>query len=79
LIPFITVAGLAMGALLGGSVVVEEVFNWPGIGKLLITSILQRDYPVTTGCVILIALIFVSINLLVDLLYGFVDPRIREE
>ncbi len=79
LIPFVTVAGLAMGALLGGSVVVEQVFNWPGIGQMLIQSIMQRDYPVTTGCVIMMAVIFVLVNLFVDLLYGFIDPRIRGE
>jgi peptide/nickel transport system permease protein len=79
LIPFVTVTGLALGALLGGSVVVEEVFNWPGIGKMLIQSILQRDYPVTTGCVIMMAVIFVLVNLCVDLLYGIIDPRIRGE
>lgn len=79
LIPFVTVAGLAMGALLGGSVVVEQVFNWPGIGQMLIQSIMQRDYPVTTGCVIMMAVIFVLVNLFVDLLYGLIDPRIRGE
>lgn len=79
LIPFVTVAGLAMGALLGGSVVVEQVFNWPGIGQKLIQSIMERDYPVTTGCVIMMAVIFVLVNLFVDLLYGFIDPRIRGE
>ena len=77
LIPFVTVAGLSLGALLGGSVIVETIFNWPGIGKLVIDSIKSRDYPVTMGCVLVLATIFVFVNLIVDLLYAALDPRIR--
>ncbi|MBI1291485.1 ABC transporter permease subunit [bacterium] len=77
LIPFVTVAGLSMGSLLGGSVIVETVFNWPGVGKLFVESILQRDLPVTMGCVLMLATIFVLLNLAVDLLYTYLDPRIR--
>lgn len=77
MIPFVTVAGLATGALLGGSVIVEQVFNWPGIGKLLIESIHERNLPVTMGCVLVFATVFVLVNLLVDLTYGLLDPRIR--
>lgn len=77
MIPFITVAGLSLGALLGGSVIVETIFNWPGVGKLMIDSIKERDFPVTMGCVLVLATIFVLVNLLVDLLYVVLDPRIR--
>ncbi|GAB4318632.1 MAG: ABC transporter permease [Candidatus Sumerlaeia bacterium] len=79
LIPFITVAGLSTGALLGGSVIVETVFNWPGVGKLLIDSIKERNFPVTIGAVLIFAVIFVVINTIVDLLYVILDPRIRLE
>lgn len=79
MIPFVTVAGLSTGALLGGSVIVETVFNWPGVGKLIIDSIKERDYPVTMGCVLVLAVIFVFVNLLVDLMYMLLDPRIRLE
>jgi peptide/nickel transport system permease protein len=77
LIPVVTVVGLQMGILLGGTVVVEEVFTLPGIGRLVLWSIYQRDYPVTQGTILFIAVMFMGINLLVDLLYGYLDPRIR--
>jgi peptide/nickel transport system permease protein len=77
MIPFVTVAGLSLGSLLGGAVIVETVFNWPGVGKLFVESILQRDLPVTMGCVLMLATIFVVVNLLVDLLYTWLDPRVR--
>jgi ABC-type dipeptide/oligopeptide/nickel transport system permease component len=77
LIPFVTVAGLSMGAMLGTAVIVETVFNWPGVGKLLIDSIRERDFPVTMGTVLVLAVGFVLINLLVDLIYTVLDPRIR--
>ena len=77
LIPVVTVVGLQYGFLLGGAVVTETVFAWPGVGRLAITSILQRDYPVVQGCVLLVAVLFVLINLVVDLLYAWIDPRIR--
>jgi ABC-type dipeptide/oligopeptide/nickel transport system permease component len=79
LIPVVTVVGLQYGFLLGGAVVTETIFAWPGVGRLAITSILQRDYPVVQGCVLLVAVLFVLINLAVDLLYGWLDPRIRFE
>lgn len=77
MIPFVTVAGLSLGTLLGGSVIVETVFNWPGVGKLMIDSIKERDFPVTMGCVLILAVVFVVVNLLVDILYTVLDPRIR--
>jgi peptide/nickel transport system permease protein len=77
LIPVVTVVGLQYGFLLGGAVVTETIFAWPGVGRLAITSILQRDYPVVQGCVLLVAVLFVLINLAVDLLYAWLDPRIR--
>jgi peptide/nickel transport system permease protein len=77
LIPIVTVAGLQMGILLGGTVVVEEVFTLPGIGRLVLWSIYQRDYPLTQSTILFIAVMFMAINLAVDLLYGYLDPRIR--
>ncbi|TWD72403.1 peptide/nickel transport system permease protein [Kribbella amoyensis] len=77
LIPIVTVVGLQFGALLGGTVIVETVFAWPGVGRLLIDSISRRDYGVVQASILLVATIFVLINLLVDLLYGFLDPRVR--
>jgi peptide/nickel transport system permease protein len=77
LIPVVTVAGLQIGILLGGTVVVEEVFTLPGVGRLVLWSIYQRDYPLTQSTILFIALMFMTINLLVDLLYGYLDPRIR--
>ncbi|ONI77551.1 peptide ABC transporter permease [Kribbella sp. ALI-6-A] len=77
LIPIVTVVGLQFGALLGGTVIVETVFAWPGVGRLLIDSISRRDYGVVQAAILLVATIFVLINLLVDLLYGFLDPRVR--
>jgi peptide/nickel transport system permease protein len=77
LIPIVTVVGLQMGILLGGSVVVEEVFTLPGVGRLVLWSIYQRDYPLTQSTILFIAVMFMAINLAVDLLYGVLDPRIR--
>lgn len=77
LIPVITVVGVQTGQLLGGVIIIEQVFNLPGIGRLAITSIEQRDYPVIQGVVLFVALSFVLINLLVDVLYAYLDPRIR--
>jgi ABC-type dipeptide/oligopeptide/nickel transport system permease component len=73
----ITVIGLQFGALLGGAVVTETVFGWPGVGRLLVDSIFFRDYPVVQGLVLMFGTTFVVINLLVDLLYAYVDPRIH--
>jgi peptide/nickel transport system permease protein len=77
LIPVVTVAGLQMGILLGGTVVVEEVFTLPGVGRLVLWSIYQRDYPLTQSTILFIAFMFMSLNLTVDLVYGYLDPRIR--
>lgn len=76
-LPVITVIGLQVGALLGGAVLTETVFSWPGIGRYIVQSIEARDYPVVQGGIVIIALAFVFVNLLVDLLYTVVDPRIR--
>jgi peptide/nickel transport system permease protein len=76
-LPILTLLGVQLGALLGGAVITETVFNWPGLGTLLVESIQRRDYPVVQGCVLLISLCYVAINLLTDLLYAKVDPRIR--
>ena len=77
LIPIITVAGLQLGYLLGGAVVVEEVFTLPGVGRLLLQGLTQRDYPVVQGSILFVAVLFMLINFLVDLAYAVVDPRIR--
>jgi peptide/nickel transport system permease protein len=77
LIPIVTVVGLQIGILLGGSVVVEEVFTLPGVGRLVLWSIYQRDYPLTQSTILFVAVMFMTINLLVDLLYAYLDPRIR--
>ena len=76
-IPIVTIMGLQFGTLLGGAVVTETVFSWPGIGRLAITSIFNRDYPVVQSAVILVASFFVLVNFLVDLAYSWLDPRIR--
>jgi peptide/nickel transport system permease protein len=75
----VTIIGLQFGAVLTGSIVTETIFAWPGIGRLLITAINTRDYPLVQGCILWIAVIYVGVNLLTDLLYGFLDPRIRYE
>ena len=77
LIPVLTVIGLQFGTLLGGAVLTETTFAWPGMGRLLVNSILSRDYPVIQGIVLTFATMFAGVNLLVDLLYGYVDPRIH--
>ena len=77
LLPILTLLGIQLGALLGGAVITETVFNWPGLGTLLVESIQRRDYPVVQGCVLLISLSYVAINLVTDLCYARVDPRIR--
>lgn len=77
LLPAITVLGLSLGHMLGGAVVIESIFAWPGVGSLLVDAITARDVPLVQGCVLTIVGIFVVINLLVDLVYTYVDPRIR--
>jgi peptide/nickel transport system permease protein len=76
-LPVITLLGLQLGALLGGAVITETVFSWPGIGSLMVESIQKRDYPVVQGCVLLISLAYVLVNTLTDLVYAWIDPRIR--
>jgi peptide/nickel transport system permease protein len=77
MLPIITLLGLQLGVLLGGAVITETVFSWPGIGKLTIDSIMKRDYPVVQACVLLISLTYVVVNMLTDMLYAWIDPRIR--
>lgn len=77
LIPILTIVGLELGALLSGSVIIETIFAWPGIGSLLISSINARDYPLVIGTILIYTLIFVVINFVIDLLYPFLDPRVR--
>lgn len=77
LIPIITIGGLQMGILLGGAVITETIFAWPGMGRLLVNSIIARDYPVIQGAVLLLAVTVILVNLLVDLTYAFTNPRIR--
>ena len=79
LIPVVTIMGLQFGALLSGSIITETIFSWPGIGRLTIQAIQTRDYPLVQGCVLVLALSYVLINFLTDLVYGFIDPRIRYE
>jgi peptide/nickel transport system permease protein len=79
LIPIVTVLGLQFGSVLTGAVITETIFAWPGIGRLLIQSISARDYPAVQGCILLIAITYVSVNVIVDVAYGFLDPRIRYE
>ena len=79
LIPVITVVGLSVGGLLGGAVITESIFGLPGVGRLAIDAISNRDYPMIQGAVILVAASFVFVNLIVDIIYAFVDPRIRYE
>lgn len=76
-IPIITLVGMQMGSLLGGTVVIEQIFSIPGLGQYVLTGISQRDYPVVQGGVLFIAFVYVIINLLVDILYTYVDPRIQ--
>lgn len=77
--PVVTVVGLQFGALLAGAIVTEKVFSWPGIGTLLLTAIERRDYPVVQGCILVIATTYVLVNLITDLLYARLDPRISLE
>ncbi len=77
LLPIITIVGLQMGSLLAGTVITETIFSWDGIGRLLVESIEKRDYPVTQACVLVVALSYVLVNLLTDILYRLVDPRVK--
>lgn len=77
LIPIISVLGVSIGHLLGGAVIVEAVFSWPGLGSLMVHSIMNRDFPVVQGAMLFAAIVFIVVNLVADLLYAIVDPRIR--
>ena len=79
LIPIVTVVGLSFGALLGGAIITESIFGLPGVGSLAIDAIHNRDYPMIQGTVLLVAITFIFVNLLVDILYAFIDPRIHYE
>jgi ABC-type dipeptide/oligopeptide/nickel transport system permease component len=79
MIPLLTIIALQFGAVLTGAVITETIFAWPGIGRLLIQSIGFRDYPMVQGCILLIAVTYVTVNLITDLMYGVLDPRIRLE
>ncbi len=79
LVPILTVAGIVAGALLGGTVIIEQVFSIPGVGRLIIGGILSRDYPVIQGGLLFLAVIYLAVNLIVDVLYAVADPRVRLE
>jgi ABC-type dipeptide/oligopeptide/nickel transport system permease component len=79
LIPIVTIVGLQFGAVLTGTIITETIFAWPGVGRLLIQSISFRDYPLVQGCILFISIVYVGVNLLTDLAYGWLDPRIRYE
>ena len=76
LIPIVTLVGMQIGSLLGGAVIVEQIFSLPGLGQMTLTGINQRDYPVVQGCVLFIAFVYVLVNVVTDLLYAYIDPRI---
>ncbi|RLC29916.1 MAG: ABC transporter permease, partial [Deltaproteobacteria bacterium] len=76
LIPLVTVAGMQFGFLIGGTVIIETVFAWPGLGRLVVQAIFSRDYPLVQGIVFIFSIIFVGMNLLVDILYVYLDPQI---
>jgi peptide/nickel transport system permease protein len=76
-IPTLTVIGFMVGSLIAGAVVVESVFSWPGVGRLLVTSVANRDLAVVQSLLLLVATTMVSANLMVDILYGWIDPRVR--
>jgi ABC-type dipeptide/oligopeptide/nickel transport system permease component len=77
LIPIVTVIGLQFGTLLGGAVLTETIFSWPGIGRLLVTSIQSRDFPMVEGIVLVFAAMFITVNIITDILYSVIDPRVR--
>ncbi len=79
LLPIVTIVGLQFGNALGGAVVTETIYGWPGMGRLVVQAIGQRDFPVVQGAVLILALLFSLVNVIVDLLYAFIDPRIRYE
>ena len=79
LLPVVTILGLQAGALLAGAIITETIFAWPGLGRLTVQAINARDYPLLQGCILTISLTYIVINLLTDVVYSMVDPRIRYE
>ena len=79
LIPVIALAGVQIANLLGGAVIIESVFNWPGLGSLIVDAVFARDYPLVQAGVFFISIFLITLNLIVDMLFGFIDPRIRYE
>ncbi|MBD3777399.1 MAG: ABC transporter permease, partial [Thiotrichales bacterium] len=77
LLPVVTILGLQLGTLLGGAVITEVVFDWPGLGQLLVESIQRRDYPVVQACILIISVAYITVNGLTELVYAWLDPRIR--
>ena len=77
LLPVITIAGIQFGYMLGGTIIIEQVFSLPGVGRLLLTAIYQRDFPVIQGSMIFVALIYMLVNLIVDISYAYLNPRIK--
>jgi ABC-type dipeptide/oligopeptide/nickel transport system permease component len=77
LIPVVTILGLQLGVVLTGTVITETIFAWPGVGRLLIQAIYGRDYPLVQGCILFIAVTYVAMNLVVDVTYAWLDPRVR--
>jgi peptide/nickel transport system permease protein len=79
MIPIVTIVGLQFGVLLGGSVMTESVFSWPGIGRFVVEAVKGKDIPCVLGSVVMLSVLFTLVNLLVDILYGFIDPRIKAQ
>ena len=79
MVPVVTVIGLNFGLLLSGAILTETVFSWPGLGRLVVNAVYQRDYPLVVGCILIFAIVFVIVNLITDILYTFIDPRIKYE
>jgi peptide/nickel transport system permease protein len=79
MVPVITVIGLNFGLLLSGAILTETVFSWPGVGRLVVEAVYERDYPLVVGCILIFAIVFVIVNLITDLLYTYIDPRIKYE
>ena len=79
MVPVVTVIGLNFGLLLSGAILTETVFSWPGLGRLVVESVYERDYPLVVGCILIFAIVFVVVNLITDILYTYIDPRIKYE
>jgi peptide/nickel transport system permease protein len=79
MVPVVTVIGLNFGLLLAGAILTETVFSWPGLGRLVVEAVYERDYPLVVGCILIFAIVFVVVNLITDILYTYIDPRIKYE